>query len=154
MPLKFGSTTVANVDYVDMEQVFMIRLDKVIYNGTTVFERQKKLTTVTENVEYTYYYSSGSSGASFRYPSASLQLSNTPVKVTKIISNLPGGGSSTISSSGLSGTMSAYLSTGMSSSYTSVPWSVSGSKLNISAAGGSGTSESTVELSITYQYYA
>ena len=155
MPLKFGSTTVANVEYVDMEQVFMIRLDKIIYNGTTVFERQKTLTTITENVEYAYYYTSSSSGASFRYPAASLQLSNTPVKVTKIVSNLPGGGSSTISSSGLSGSMSAYISTGKSSSYTSVPWSVSGSKLNITAAGSSsGSTKSTIKISITYQYYA
>lgn len=155
MPLKFGSTTVTNVDYVDMQQVFMIRLDKIIFNGTTVFERQKVLTTITENVEYAYYYTSSSSGASFRYPSASLQLSNTPVKVTKIVGNLPGSGSSTISSSGLSGTISAYISTGKSSSYTTVPWSVSGSKLNITASGSSiSGSKSTIKISITYQYYA
>ncbi|MCQ2086693.1 MAG: hypothetical protein MJZ37_01255 [Bacilli bacterium] len=151
--MKFGSTTVANVDFVDMQQVFMIRLDKIIYNGTTVFERQKTLTTVTEKVKYTYYYSSSSSGASFKYPSASLQLSHAPVKVTSI-GGLPGGGGST-ASSGLSGTMRAYSSTGQSSSYIDVPWSVSGSKLNISAAGGSNPSTpSTLDISITYQYYA
>lgn len=152
MPLKFGSTTVANVDFVDMQQVSMTRLDKIIYNGTTVFEKQKTLQTITEKVKYTYYYSSNSSGASFRYPKASLQLSYNPVKVTKI-GSLPGG--STTTASGLSGTMRAYSSTGQSSSYVDVPWSVSGSKLNITAAGGSNPSTpSTIDLSITYQYYA
>ena len=152
MPLKFGSTTVANVDFVDMQQVFMLRLDKIIYNGTTIFEKQKTLTTITEKVKYTYYYSSNSSGASFRYPSASLQLSHTPVKVTGI-GGLPGGGSST-ASSGLSGTIRAYSSTGQSSSYVDVPWSVSGSNLKISAVGTSGSTKATTDLSITYQYYA
>lgn len=155
MPLKFGSTTVTNVMFEQMSNgASSITLDKIIYNGTTVFERQKTLKTITEKLSYTYYYTSYSSGASFRYPSASLQLSYTPVKVTKLGVGLPGSGSVVISSTGLSGTMRAYGTTGQSSSYIDLSWNVSGSKFNISSGGSSsGSTKTNGEISVTYQYY-
>ena len=153
MPLKFGSTTIENVyweEYSGGVALYM-PIEKIIFNGTTVFQKISKKT-ITETLNYTFGVVSSSSGATFYYPKPSIALQHTPMKVTKI-SGINGSSSNgTVDSSGLKGTLTVNGSVGRTSSSRTLSWSVSGNSLTWDSRDSLQGTKTPCTISITYEY--
>lgn len=155
MPLKFGSTTIENVYWEEYSggAAMYVPIEKIIFNGTTVFQ---KIETITETVSIPFNVYGSQSGVSFYYPKSGLMkatLKHTPIKVTSFAQTTSSIYNFTITNN-LSGTVKFKGTQSTSTFNKSGTWSISGNTFTIIGPDSVTSNNNSFGVTITYQYYA